>query len=183
MEQILEYAEKPIKQKRRWHQFSLRTLLIFVTVVAVACSWLTVKMEQAKKQRAEVERINNLSANIYYSFQCNGDGKPIEDAVILLPNGNTEVIECPESRIPSWLPDQFGVDFFYKVSSIRVYSDNDVEALGKTDIGKQLKYLIFHAKIEETRTDEKIEHRIHEILPNCRIEIERVMHIALINLR
>jgi hypothetical protein len=43
--------------KRRWYQYSLRTLLIFVTLFAVACSWFAVNMQEAKKQREAVEAI------------------------------------------------------------------------------------------------------------------------------
>jgi hypothetical protein len=43
-------GEKPRKRKLRWNQFSLRSLLIFVTVFAFACSWLSVKRQQAKRQ-------------------------------------------------------------------------------------------------------------------------------------
>ena len=36
---------------RRRFQFSIRSLLLLVTVVAVVCSWFTVKMQQARWQR------------------------------------------------------------------------------------------------------------------------------------
>jgi hypothetical protein len=37
-----ESVEKPVKRKLRWYQYSLRTLLIVVTLFAVACSWSAV---------------------------------------------------------------------------------------------------------------------------------------------
>ena len=54
-------ADEPAKpkSKRRWHQYSLRTLLILVTLFAVACSWFAVKMQQARRQREAVEYIRN----------------------------------------------------------------------------------------------------------------------------
>jgi len=36
------------KPTRRWFQYSLRTLLVLVTVCAIPCSWLGVKVQQAK---------------------------------------------------------------------------------------------------------------------------------------
>ncbi|MGA2797346.1 MAG: hypothetical protein ABSE63_07210 [Thermoguttaceae bacterium] len=54
------------KPKRRWYQYSLRTLLIFVTLFAVACSWLAVKMQQAKRQRKAVDAIRKHSGEIFY---------------------------------------------------------------------------------------------------------------------
>lgn len=61
---------------KRRYQFSLRTLLIIVTLFAVACSWFAVKMRQAKKQKEAVEAIlkwgNN--ARIYYDWQLGASG-------------------------------------------------------------------------------------------------------------
>ncbi|MBN2581313.1 MAG: hypothetical protein JXB10_20195 [Pirellulales bacterium] len=122
--------------------------------------------------------LNDLSTNIFYSFQCEEDGDPIESGVIFHPHGKIEIIDTPEPGIPQWFLDQFGVDFFYKVSTIRVYEDDDVKVLEKTGIGKQLKCLIFHAWINETRTDEEIKQRIHRELPYCKIKIERVTHVS-----
>jgi Leucine-rich repeat (LRR) protein len=45
------------KPKLRWFQYSLRTLLVFVTLCAIPCSWLAVKMRQAKRQRSVVQAV------------------------------------------------------------------------------------------------------------------------------
>jgi len=39
------------KRKRRWFQFSLRSVLIFVLLVSIGLSWLGVKLERARRQR------------------------------------------------------------------------------------------------------------------------------------
>jgi hypothetical protein len=39
------------KTKLRWYQFSLRTLLVFVTLCAIVCSCLAVMMQEAKRER------------------------------------------------------------------------------------------------------------------------------------
>jgi hypothetical protein len=46
------------KSKRRWHQYSLRMLMILVTLFAVVCSRFAVKMQQARKHesRSPVKR-------------------------------------------------------------------------------------------------------------------------------
>ena len=41
MENSFESVEKPVKRKLRWYQYSLRSLLIFVTLFAVALSLVT----------------------------------------------------------------------------------------------------------------------------------------------
>ena len=48
----------PSKPRRRWFQFSLRTLLVLVTVL---CVWLAMTAERARKQRKAVAAIRALS--------------------------------------------------------------------------------------------------------------------------
>ena len=54
------------KPKLRWFQFSLRSMLIFVTLCAIVCSWIATKMqnvkqqwEQLKPQREALRRIEH----------------------------------------------------------------------------------------------------------------------------
>ena len=42
------------KPRRRWYQFSLRTLLIFVTLAALPLGWLGSKFAQRRKERAVI---------------------------------------------------------------------------------------------------------------------------------
>src|SRR5437879_1931976 len=42
---------------RRWLRFSLRTLLVFVTLAAVGCSWLAVKLRQSEREAAAAAAI------------------------------------------------------------------------------------------------------------------------------
>ena len=44
---------------RRWHQFSLRTLLLFVFVCALGCSWLATRLQRADRQRRAVAALRN----------------------------------------------------------------------------------------------------------------------------
>ena len=47
----------PPKHKRRWYQFSLRTLLIFTVICAIGCAWLAHKIERKRKEREAAEAI------------------------------------------------------------------------------------------------------------------------------
>ncbi len=47
---------KPPKRKRRWFQFSLRTLLIGVTLLAVACAYVGWQAKIVRERRAELNR-------------------------------------------------------------------------------------------------------------------------------
>jgi internalin A len=91
------------KPKRRWDQYSLRTLMIVVTLFAIACSWFAVKMGQARRQREAVEALSKLKGspiicNLSYDYQ--------QDS----PNA--------KAPGPAWLRNLLGIDFFCNVSTV-----------------------------------------------------------------
>jgi len=52
--------------KRRWHQFSLRTLLIFVTVLAVGPgSWVIYERTKAQRQKAAVSLLGKQHSEVH----------------------------------------------------------------------------------------------------------------------
>ena len=57
--------DKP-KPRRRWYQFSLRTLLILVTLSAVPLSWLGWKLEQGRRQRDTMAWVEKLGGNVTF---------------------------------------------------------------------------------------------------------------------
>jgi hypothetical protein len=75
-------------------QFSLRTLLIVMTV---ACVYLAVQFQWAREQREAVEAIRESGGNVYYDYQ--GVSKSHATAA--------------ESWAPRWAIDRFGIDFFH----------------------------------------------------------------------
>ena len=94
-------SPKP-KPKRRWFQYSLRTLLICVTLFAIACSWFAVKMRQAKRQEAAVGELKKLGCSVKYGVEVSRRGY----ARINKPN------------VPQWLLNLLGIDFFCHVSHV-----------------------------------------------------------------
>jgi hypothetical protein len=85
--------------KRRWYQFTLRTLLVLVLLCAVACSWFAVKMNRARRQKEAVAAILNAGGEIGYDYQLDGG---------LRTRGG-------EPPTPAWLRDLLGHDFFEDV--------------------------------------------------------------------
>jgi hypothetical protein len=63
-------AEADSRQRRpklRWYQYSLRTLLAFVTLCALLCSWYAVKKQQAKREQEAAVVFGNLGAYLEWS--------------------------------------------------------------------------------------------------------------------
>jgi hypothetical protein len=59
--------------KLRWYQFSLRTLLIFVTLCAVACSWLAVNLRDGKRKWEAVLAIRDLKGEVFSCYEYDPD--------------------------------------------------------------------------------------------------------------
>jgi hypothetical protein len=51
---------EPPKRKRRWFQFSLRTLLIFTMVVAVACGWVGWQAKIVRERLHVLHRVETV---------------------------------------------------------------------------------------------------------------------------
>jgi internalin A len=50
--------------KLRWYQYRLRSLFILTTLVAIACSWLAVTMQNQRKQKAVAEVLRKAGAEV-----------------------------------------------------------------------------------------------------------------------
>ena len=57
---------------RRWFQFSLRTLLVFVTVCAIPCSWLAVKLRNVKREEAAAAAFEKAGGKVSWDESALG---------------------------------------------------------------------------------------------------------------
>ena len=89
-------------------QFSIRSMMLFVTVVAVVCSWFAVKMQQARRQREVVEKA--VFPN--YDYQLDADRHRLSGTQ---PPG------------PRWLRDLVGVDFLSDLVALEYKQATDTE--------------------------------------------------------
>ena len=93
--------------KRRWYQYSLRTLLVFMVLFAIACSWFTVKLQQVDRRREAVRAIVEAGGWVGYDYKCKATNPPG----------------------PAWMRKVLGDDFFGKVVSVELQNDEDLEHL------------------------------------------------------
>ena len=117
------------KPKLRWFQYSLRSLLIFATLFAVACSWFTVKMQQAKKQKECVEAITKAGGEVVYEYE-NTPNRP-------------QPTRPPQ---PIWLRNLLGDDFFNRIAGVNVATDAEMVSLKEFP---KLQFLIAGTKITD----------------------------------
>ncbi len=162
----------------RWRfQFSIRSLLVLTVAVAVPCSWLTVEMKKARRQREVVGAVVGSSGCAYYDYET------------VLYEGSIHKSGSPvigEPSSPSWLRDLFGQDFFHNVTTVIVYSDNELTSLKElphlqkvyvvgsqiTDGGVQnLEQCIRLQKLylDGTKVTDTGVKKLQQALPNCKI--------------
>jgi Leucine Rich repeat len=90
------------KRGRRWLQFSLRSLMIFVVLFAIACCWFGAKMEKSRRQQAAVDAIRKDRGLVSYENR----------------------LPPPQ---PAWLRALLGDDFFRNPISACVQTDAGLE--------------------------------------------------------
>jgi hypothetical protein len=107
------------KPNRRWYQFSLRTLLVFVLLASLGASWLAVRLHHARRQRDAVIAIRAAGGTVGYDYEVD--------------KTNMFIVQEAEPPAPPWLEWLFGDDFFADVVLVDVYEpdfgDADVEHL------------------------------------------------------
>ena len=107
--------ENSLKRNRRWFQFSLRTLLIVIAIVAIPCAWLGSKIERKRKEREAVAAIEALGGYVWYNYQAAAPGGP-------------PWASPAEPYGPAWLRSFLGDDFFSEVTGVSLQDANVSDA-------------------------------------------------------
>jgi hypothetical protein len=162
------------KRKRRWFQFSLRTLLISTAVVAAASGWLGSKIEQKRRQREAAQAIIKNFGQVSYDYE-RVKGKPgFWQPAGAMPFG------------PAWLRAILGDNFFSEVDciycfgaaenlkefprlhSLRLMSSGITdESLGNVKTLTELRDL----GLIDTKVSDAAANELHLALPRCYIMV------------
>ncbi len=127
-----------LRPRRRWLQFSLRTLLIAMTLFAL---WLGVKVHRVRQQKAAVAALeaSDSGNSVCYDYQFDRAGKMIPDAS---PPG------------PAWFRRLIGEDYLRSVRWVRLGQPTDAD-LAQLECLPRLQVLIFRGPLV---TDEGLSH-------------------------
>ena len=64
----------PAPKRLRWFQYSLRTLLLVVLLASIGMSWVAVRVQGARRQKAAVEAIKKLGGWVIYDWEFDQSG-------------------------------------------------------------------------------------------------------------
>ena len=113
-------ADQP-KRKRRWYQFSLRTLMIFTLLCAIPCAWLGRRIERKSRERAAIKEVTAKFGRAQYDY---------------------EIANSREANGPAWLRRLLGADFFSEVQAVTLrggsHNDDDLAVLEELPQVRQL---------------------------------------------
>lgn len=115
-------------KRRRWLQFRLKWLLLFVAVLSAPLSWLGWKLEEKRRERWAEKELGKFSVAIMRNYVADEDpfgrvelpnnslvGQPRRDVADDDPFGD---VESPPPPGPAWLRRLFGDDFFVHVELV-----------------------------------------------------------------
>ena len=149
-----------LRLKRRWFQFSLRTIFIVMTLLAL---WLGYITHRARQQKQAVEAIEKLGGEVSYDYEPAG---------------------------PAWLRRLIGIDYFASVTTVellgREVTDAGLEHLkrltslrrlflsGTQISGAGLEYLkgltrLVLLEVDDTEVSDIGVSELQQALPNCDI--------------
>jgi hypothetical protein len=107
------HQHESTRPRRRWLRYSLRTLLVFITVFGV---WLGIKVDQARRQKRAVEQLLASGVQVGYKHQyVNGSFDP-----------------SIELNVPKWAQGLCGEDFFQTVTGVG-FAPRDIAPLGNPE--------------------------------------------------
>ncbi len=112
--------------RRRWLQFSLRTLMVLVVIVSLPLGWFAYRLNLAREQRAVIDAIHALGGSTEYDGESGSytEGSYPSMAFGLDSLGFPDPPGCPALV---WLRRCLGEDFFVRIVGVQGESDAVLE--------------------------------------------------------
>src|SRR5262245_3114736 len=143
--------------KPRWWQFSLRRMIVWVTLLGIALGWLGNEMLRARRQRQIVETIQRLGGKVRYDYD---------------PSEIRGTRQHQRSR-GRWLTELIGPDLFAPLSGVYFgentqLTDDDlkflaelprlqaVELFGEGILDKTMKRLVHACRLRDLHLDDTL---------------------------
>jgi len=118
-------TEKTAKPRRRWLQFSLRTLLIVVTVWSVPLGWVGWRLGEVRRERATITWVEKMGGGVYYQSNYKPDDR-----------------SWWEESTDKWFGERVRlVGFHYRLMDFRYRQVSDLSPLAEL---KNLEVLLLH---------------------------------------
>jgi hypothetical protein len=111
---LTEPKPAPPRYKLRWYQYSLRSLFLVTLLASIGMSFVAVRMQRAREQKALVAAIERTGGCVDYDYQVDGPRTP---GLNSQPPG------------PAWLRQVLGIDFFADVVRADVDTDSAMKYL------------------------------------------------------
>ena len=92
--------------RRRWRQFSLRTLLVAMLLLCILFGLFAIRLQRARRQAAAVATIRAVGGEVFYDYEQRYEGRA----------------PAVPSKVPKWLFAWLGPDFFHDVIEVAMDS-------------------------------------------------------------
>ena len=143
--------------KKRWLSFSLRTMLVLLTIV---CVWLGFKVHRVERQKAAITWVESVGGTVSYDYE-------LDEAGVLFGHYDQSGDWICDATLPRprWLRELIGVDYLDTVISVTI-SDSGLVDLSPLTNFTELKWLHL---VDNADFDAEIL-KLKEAMPNCEIE-------------
>ena len=157
-------TEKSAKPHRRRLQFSLRTLLVVVTVLTVPVGWVGWKRGQVRKQRPTITWVEEMGGNVSFRSRIGTDERSWwEELTDKWFGGTVRFVSLEDTQVSDLSPLSPLAD----LKSLRFIDLQNTQVSNLSPLAelKSLEVLW----LQSTRVSDEQVQKLRQALPNCKI--------------